>query len=712
MAENKKFTNTSSVDTSLFNKGMIKDMNASFSGKENWTHARNAANNSSDGDVGVLGNEPANIKCIDLCYTLIGSVHLYGDKWVLFSTDNTSSEIGLFDDSQCAYEVIVNDICLAFDKRYIITGASKENFDCTWQVYWDDGINPSRTLNIDNVPWIQQEIIDPSNDCKEFYDTTQLNCEKIRLAPLIDTPCITLNKADDGGQLKNGSYQVFIAYTVNEQKIGDYIGISNVQSLFDHQGVGGALTIDVSNLDADFDYYEVVILSNIFQQAEAKRLGLYSTKQTRIHIDNIDNSLIIIPFDLLPLRTPAYEKTDKMYVVNDWLIRSGPSEQFDFNYQPQANKIRAEWVSTQYPKDYYYKGGHNPTFLRDEVYSFFIRFIYNTGERSTSYHIPGRAPSTFQLQDGTIVDELAPGPGTNLVDTTDRMFEVFNTATLATLTPSVLDDGGLVISKGNMAYWESTERYPDNKEDIWGDLCGKPIRHHKMPYDGTGGNARTLALTDASAQSIRLIGVEFSNISPPVDNQGNIITNIVGYELLRGTREGNRSIIGKGIIKNMRKYDLPDGDQTDTNTLTGADEKKQALYPNYPYNDLDYDTYLAELETDGCEDYTQSLLNYPPLGTADQSPIPNPGGPTVPNPFAELGKDGQYEKGYKKDVFTFHSPELMFRRPYLNASEVRIYGEIYGKSSGNFIPSEDHPKQKLLRNGAALIGIVYGIGST
>jgi hypothetical protein len=32
-----------------------------------------------------------------------------------------------------------------------------------------------------------------------------------------------------------------------------------------------------------------------------------------------------------------------------------------------------------------------------------------------------------------------------------------------------------------MAYWESTERYPANRPDIWGDLCGKPIRHHKLP---------------------------------------------------------------------------------------------------------------------------------------------------------------------------------------------------------------------------------------
>ena len=79
-----------------------------------------------------------------------------------------------------------------------------------------------------------------------------------------------------------------------------------------------------------------------------------------------------------------------MFELNDYLIRTQPTEQFDFNYQPLANNIVTEWVSAAYPADYYTNGGNKPTFLRDEQYAFFIRFIYNTGERSSSYHIPGR----------------------------------------------------------------------------------------------------------------------------------------------------------------------------------------------------------------------------------------------------------------------------------------------------------------------------------
>jgi len=48
--------NTTSANTRTFSKGMIKDLNDTYTGEGTWTHARNAVNNSKQGDVGVLGN--------------------------------------------------------------------------------------------------------------------------------------------------------------------------------------------------------------------------------------------------------------------------------------------------------------------------------------------------------------------------------------------------------------------------------------------------------------------------------------------------------------------------------------------------------------------------------------------------------------------------------------------------------------------------------
>jgi len=669
--------NTSSTDVRTFLKGLVKDTNASFQAKDTWSHARNAINNSVDGDLAVIGNEPGNILCAQAPYSIIGAIHTYADQWVIYSTDDINSEIGLFDDSKCEYTTLVNDACLGFNKLHLITGAAKENFDCTWQVYWDDGNNPSRTMNINDIPWKKIVVSNPGDDCLIYEDTDELDCEEIRLAPLLDTPCVEITKSVSGGQLRNGSYQAFIAYVVNEQRVTDYIGVSNIQSLFDHSGTSGSITLSITNLDKDFEFYELVILSNNQEQQVAKKIGIYSTEQSRIEIDYIDQSLVTVPLQMIPLRTPAYEKSEAMYVVNDYLIRQGPIEQFDFNYQPLANQIKSKWVVAEYDANYYYNGGNKTGFMRDEQYAFFIRWIYNTGERSSSYHIPGRAPKRNGLnQFGQVLDELGANFTDNALTPDEQNFQVYNTATKDPGTFNIpTGDGGTIIAKGDMAYWQSTEKYPATKPEIWDDLCGKYIRHHKMPTEEITSD---LELYNSTEQKIRILGVEFYNIKPPVDNDGNVLANIVGYEILRGSREGHRSILAKGIFRNMREYTIPEGGQT-----LGNDK---GLYPNYPYNDLRPDIYFHDGEandqhrTDGCDTFTESKNNYSPL------------------------------EGYKKDYFTFHSPELMFRRPFLNAYETRIYGELAGESIGHFIKSENHPQNKLLRNGAAVLAGIVGVG--
>ena len=506
--------------------------------------------------------------------------------------------------------------------------------------------------------------------------------------------------------INNGSYQAFIAYTENEVRVTDYIGISNIQSLWSHEGSNGSLNVAVSNLDTDYDYYELVLLIRQQGQVFAKRVGLYSTQQQNINIDFISDELIAIDLKLIPMRSPAYEKSQAMYVVNDWLIRQGPVEQFDFNYQPIANNIKVNWVANQIDSTYYHLGGNKTGFLRDEQYAFFIRWIYNTGERSSSYHIPGRAPQLYN----TVTKQpeppsTTPGPniylenatiyGDNTLDIAgDPLFKVYNTGTITQLvTGETQDDGSSIIARGQMGYWESTERYPINKPDIWGDLCGLPIRHHKMPTEEVGGSNSPLHISTTNGDLINLLGVEFTNIGRPKNNDGSYITNVVGYEILRGSRGGAKSILAKGLFRNMRQYNVPNSENLIGGSVTG-------LYANYPYNDLRPDIYFWDKpepaipprilplnRTDGCDNLAESIEEYAPLGT------PNSG--TV---------------GYSKKVFTFASPDLMFTKPFLNAYETRIYGQLNGNQSGNFIPSEDHPQFKLLRNSSALMGAIIGIG--
>ena len=712
----KNIQDTAQINTNTFVKGLNKDSDPTFINEGMWTHARNAVNNTLEGNVGTLSNETSNMFCAEAGATLsgkkyiLGNIHLYANKWVVFTVvypttgvgAPTGHEIGLFEEDTCKYRIIVQDTCLNFDKRYLITGASREQEDCSWGVYFADGNNPDRYLNIgdndlwpsDRYSWIGNNTYSDGtstlqwpgvkwnqdcnviNDCTICTDLSTLNCEEIRLARLMKTPTIKVEPAVGGGVLRNGSYMAVIAYSIKGQKVTDYFSPSNLQPLWRETDVQGSIDILITADSEHFDEFELVVIQIINQGAVAKQIGTYSTKTTVIHLDQIKEDLITVPIEQIPLRTPVYETSEQISEVNNYLLRVAPRSKFDFNYQPLANQIQAQWVSVEYPADYYNQGGSNTNYLRDEIYSFFIRWIYNTGDKTSSYHIPGRVATTYK---GNLENNLLPGD-INAIDSDDKVFEIYNTATV-TAASGTLPDGGKIIAQGRMGYWESTEKYPDNKDEVWNassqcwtgttdtqfDLCGKPIRHHKFPDNITNNSNLTNHYANGG-QSIRLMGVTFNNIILPKDNDGKDIPGIVGYEILRGSREGNRSIIAKGMLNNMRSYEIKGNNN----------QGRKGLYPNYPFNTIT------------------------PLSTTL-------GGHVAGNndPYIRLDKDKV--QTIPSNMLTFHSPDTNFRTPYLSTTELKLYGSFSGTSTQFFQEPDQHPQFKMLADFVVTVAVLAGV---
>lgn len=727
--------NTSSGDTRSFDKGLNEDIKDFHLPSNEWTQARNAINNSVSGDLGKLGNEPANLECISAPYPIIGMIHIIEDKWAVFSTDNTDSEIGLFIESNCgreqetypAYQTIVNAKCLKFNLENLIIGTSRSTSTCTYKLYWDDGINPSRVLEIDadnpdrnlytnpnsTIPWIQT--CTTTDGCLYCDNTPNLDCDKTRLAQFMSPICPRVENGVSGGNLLNGSYMVAMAYAVKGQKISDWY-VSNVQSIWTHQNSSGSIDVFIDSIDPDYNQIRVAVIYVVNQQAVARDAGIYSTRQIRLSFDSIFDTWPAIPIEQLPIMTPIVDKSDAMYNVGDYLIRVGPTSKEDFNYQPFANQIVAKWQSVEYAADYYYKGGNNTGYMRDEVYAFFIQWIYDTGDRSAAYHIPGRPKlqgigptGSLPFPAGINDDSVDASP--NAILSQNLVWEIYNTA-LQTATPNtVLPDGGVVVSEGVMGYWESTEIYPDNTPQIWNsvnnptpgfnttsspysafgaldindlNLCGKPIRHHKFPEDNLSPEANRY--NAGTGDTIRIMGVKFENIKAPTMNDGvTPIPGIIGYRILRGTRNGNKSIIAKGMINNMHSYEIA-GVST---------ANKIGLYPNYPYNDLTTDYFLSTKRTKstGC------------LG-------PNTGGidPSTYDPMLGGVSNNPLDFRFTDNYYTFHSPETNFNNPFLAAKEFRIYQNIHGNVVGKYELSEEHPKEKLITDIVFIVAALAGIG--
>lgn len=750
----KNIQSTATIISRGFTKGLNKDADPSFVQDGMWTHARNAVNNTEEGNLGTLANEDANFLCITAGATMpanavkkyiIGAIQLFSDKWVIFTAGHNfkgvsiSSEIGLFEADTCTYRPIVQDRCLYFDKRYLISGSSREKEDCTWQVYWADGNNPDRFLNIGDpqtwpkppyvwlagsqmnyysdgvnkilwpgVEWRQKEKV--INGCSFVDFFPFLNCKRIRLARLMSTPCLKVSLGNQGGTLRNGTYFATIAYSIKGQRVTDYFSPSNTQPIWFPNDLQGSLIIDVEADSVNFDEFQLVIVQNINQGTVARQIGTYSTKTSRIALDQIKEDLISVPLQFLPLQTPVFEKSDQITDVNNYLLRVGPTSKFDFNYQPLANLIKAKWASVEYPAEYYVKGGNKGSYLRDEVYCFFIRWVYDTGDKSASYHIPGRAPvkyptpssSTFENSDDNGINSLTPD---------DKIYEVYNTATVDLGGPyinTLTDDGGVVVGTGDMAYWQSSEIYPDDRPDIYNasyhcwtgkylqknlswDLCGTPIRHHKFPdnmsdtnNDAVTNHFKPNGPYNPNPLKIRLMGVYFENIIYPKDNEGNDIEGIVGYEILRGSREGNKSIIAKGMLNNFRSYEL-------RGQVVNQTAPTRGLYANYPFN-----TINGFYNTGTGQDHNRPFMD-PYIRIND------------PEKTDPSYNDDVFDQFVPRDIVSFHSPDTMFNTPFLSVTELKLYGYLRGTSTQKYIEPNQHPQFKLLSDLALVPAFLGGL---
>lgn len=688
MADNNQNNNK----TDSFDKGINSDIKDYHSSNREWTFARNSIPNSRSGDWGDIGAEPANALSVKAPYTIIGFIYLFGDTWAVFSTDDTNSEIGRFVESTSTYTTVVNDSNsprLKFNRANLIIGQSKENFDCSWHIYWSDGNNPDRTMNFDAPPFLQTCSIPLGASCEVCVPVLiggrpVIDIDAIRLAKLVNAPCLHVIKGATGGNLPNGSYFVVPRYLVNGQPVTDFFTPSNVQPIFEHSNVAGSIDVVIDSMDLRFDEFELVVVSIVNQQTSAKHFGIYNTRQKQITIDIIDPKLVDVPIAQIPVHNPIADKSDGMYSVGNYLLRVGPTNKFDFNYQPLANQIVVKWQSVEYPADYYRKGGSNTSRLRDENYAEFIQWIYDDGDLSSSYHIPGRP---------ALPSDLTPVGGTDAqIEISEGIIPlnwmVYNTAGGVSIYPpnTLAPDGvGVLLSEGIMGYWESTELYPDDKPLVYNastygafvppyagtgtsdyDLCGKPIRHHKMPEQSVHPTVEHFIGSSANFNNqpaIRIIGTKYENIKQPVDNAGVPIPGIVGYRILRGSREGNKTIVAKGMLNNMFPYNIPG-------------TTKQGLYPNFPYNDLGPDDYISQIDT---LEFQANTIG-------------------IPNTFRN------------DPVVTFHSPDTSFSKPFLSMKELKVYGRFSGTVKGEFVEPDKHPKHKFVSDAAFVVSVVAGIG--
>ena len=572
------------------------------------TYALNAAVENFDSNSVNYQNEPGNELCLNFPtnYHLIGT-HFINEqgKHIFFLTNpNTGdSEIGYMDNNDCTYRTYVNGKCLNFNINYPIHKVVHKITNCTTEIYWTDGYNPRRFLDLNKLPYITSPGI---TGCDPIV-TPELDCNKLKLQPNFQIPELVITGINNTGNLTAGTYQFAIQYAdASGDPYTSYYSITNPTPIGNpaittpdfNYPVGQAIELTINNLDITgyFQYFNLAVIKNINAISSVELVGTYYIDQASKNITYTgqNQTQIRLTLDDIFEKFPYYEIAQDLTAVQDILVWDNLTSIDRVNYQQIANQIKLNWQTYKLPADENYADGVNAAnlrgYLRDEVYAFEIVFLLDNGKQTDGFHIPGRAKNFNELTQPDVPNTNPDFVGDG---TSAPYWKIYNTATVTGAGSGENIGNATPYQYGEFAYWESTETYPCN-EEVWGDLANKPIRHHKFPdvlvspifesgtptieYDGKYSGLKI------ENRSVFPIGVRFDvNQIKQLIQTSNLTqeqkSSIVGFKIVRGNRNTNKSIVAKGILRNVGEYER---------------EGTSYYFPNYPYNDLRVDPFLLQ----------------------------------------------------------------------------------------------------------------------
>jgi len=612
--------------------GLNQDQTLNQIKKGALTYALNAAIENYDASSINYQNEVGNELCVSFPegYVLIGTHFIIEkSKHIFFITSpNTGdSQIGYMDNNDCIYRVLVNAPCLNFNINHPIHKAVHKITNCTTEVYWTDGYNPRRYIDIDNIPKILKS---GSALCSPIY-TDDLNCNALKLQPNFPIPELQISDVVNVGNLIAGTYQFAIQYC---DAIGNaytsYYSVTNPVPIADpfitsvnfNYPVGKSIVVDVTNLDSSgyFQYFNIAVIKTINGASTVGLVGTYFINAVQKQITYTGNDAGNIPLALADIleKYPYYDIAQDVTAVQDILVWDQLTSIDRLNYQSIATGITLNWESWRLPANENYADELNATnlrgYLRDEVYAFEIAFLLKNGKQTDGFHIPGRVKN--QNESRSPIAETDPdfiGAPAYVVGGVgySPYWEIYNTASVKGTSPEYSTDPLYkgAYQYGEFAYWESTELYPCNKA-LWGDLADQPIRHHKFPdalvspiYESkVFSSPKSMVMGNDAIFPIG-VNIDIQQVNALI-NLSNLTVeqkdDIVGFKIIRGNRNTNSSIVGKGILRNVNTYSRDD---------------QNFYFPNYPYNDLNADPFLTQTNnaySDACNTFSIEILTLAP----------------------------------------------------------------------------------------------------
>jgi hypothetical protein len=591
--------------------GLNMDQTPNQIEKGRLTYALNATVENFDANSVNYQNEPGNEPCVTFPsgFVLIGNHFIQEkNKHIFFITnpDTGASQIGYMENNDCIYRVIVNAPCLNFNINYPIHKVAHKITNCTTEIYWTDGFNPRRYLDIDNIPKVLKS---GTPFCDPEY-TDDLDCNQLKLQPNFKIPQIEVADVTSTGNLIAGTYQFAIQYADPQgNPYTSYYSVTNPTPIADpfitsvnfNYPVGKSIVLNITNLEDTglYKYFNLAVIRTVNDITSVELAGTYYIDEVQKEITYTGQNVTQIRLTINDIfeKFPYYEIAQDLTTAQDVLIWDNLTSIDRINYQSIASQINLQWESWRIPATENYADELNATnlrgYLRDEVYAFEIVFLLKNGKQTDGFHIPGRikGPSENLQPDvpDTNPDFIGVPDYTSGGVGYSPYWKIYNTGSVIGTSPgySPAPEYKGPYQYGEFAYWESTETYPCNV-DVWGDLAGQPIRHHKFPdinispaYESrifTGPGGLVMGNDAVFPIGVQLDVQQVSSLIQSSNLTQEQKDDIVAFKIIRADRGTNKSIVAKGILRNVNTYER---------------EEEQFFYPNYPYNDLSADPFLT-----------------------------------------------------------------------------------------------------------------------
>ena len=470
------------------------------------TFALNAQLENQHGDQLHYQNEVGTTYIAEVPNEIWGVVNMERGEQCVFSG---VGEIGIL--SNGVYTKVYDNSELAFNSY--IKGEYRLLNGCDRIVYWNDGVNPDRVINLDKISLIQ-------------------SVDELRQQSLVRQPVVSaLQLVNSGGILKLGSYSFAVQLldenlnVVSTSEVSTQINTDepgfNLATFIEGYSAeeGGknplakSIRVTIENVDTNYPYLRLFAIASVETVGTSvyEISNLIPTQSTVNFTFTGINGTTRTDIERLLVDPIIYETSQAMQIVDKRLVKANLTSKF-YDYsgiQRYVNdNVTLTWVAEAVTET-------TRSFQSDEIYAFGIQFQYADFNWSPVFHIPNRAPDALDLQEATYtIDEV--GEGNSL---TQPRWKMYSTAK------------NLTSTTGLFGYYQTDQVYPDikdcNGKFVYGDLAGKNVRYHRFPSKAN------------LSQSTRL-GVKVNIDTLP--------TGTIGYRLVFSPRDDFNRTVNEGGI--------------------------------------------------------------------------------------------------------------------------------------------------------------------